>query len=72
MNVEIRGLPYPGSNASAREILNLADAYRAAALSLFATGSRGRSPAAAPARLCAVHAIELYLNAYLRHAGRPG
>jgi hypothetical protein len=71
MNVEIIRLPYPGSHASAREILNLAEAYRAAALTLFSTGCRGRSPAAAPARLCAVHAIELYLNAYLRKSGVP-
>jgi hypothetical protein len=55
------------SNPSADELFDLADQYRAAAHDLLA-GDRARW---APARLCAIHAIELYLNAFLLRAGEP-
>ena len=56
---------YPGTNASAAEILALANAYREAALWLFENGPRGSSLKRAPFRLCAIHAVELYFNADL-------
>jgi hypothetical protein len=70
MNLIVRTTPaYPGAHATAREIVLLADAYRAAAVSLQARERSGEALGRLPARLCAVHAIELYLNAYLLHAG---
>ena len=48
----------------------MADAYRRAAKSLLREGSR-QTLSRAPATLCAIHAIELYLNAFLLHRGRP-
>lgn len=49
--------------ASVAELLRLAEEYRSAALALLA----GRST---PGRFCALHAIELYLDAFLRLAGQ--
>ena len=63
--------PYPGSQASVCDLLALADTYRAAACALF-DQARGKGLAAhAPGRLCALQAIELYRNAYLRHRDTP-
>jgi len=60
--------PYPGSGACAGDVLAHADCYRAAALALLAPGI---GPASRPpGRLCAIQAIELYLNAYLLNRGR--
>lgn len=60
---------YPGSRASAAEIFALAEEYRLAAEGLMLNG-RPRGPISrAPARLCAIHAIELYLNAFLLAGG---
>jgi hypothetical protein len=65
--------PYPGSEASVRELLCLADAYRTAAMELFDRAKGAGALAQAPARFCAIHAVELYLNAFLRHRGAtPG
>lgn len=64
--------PHPGNDASAGDILELANSYRDAASLLMEQARRRtrRSPAHwAPARLCALHAIELYLNAFLRSSG---
>ena len=62
--------PYPGSLAETSDLLQLADAYRCAAAKLF-DQSKGSGPVAqAPARFCAIHAIELYINVFLRHSGR--
>ena len=59
---------YPGEDATVSEIMALAEDYRLAAVALASHAPRGAS-ANAPARLCAIHAVELYLNAYLFHAG---
>ncbi len=65
--------PYPGFTASADEMLRFADSYHRSALALL-DGARGRDAIArAPGRYCAVHAIELYLVAFLRGLGEsPG
>jgi hypothetical protein len=62
---------YPGSQASVRDILSLAHSYRDAAQTLFEDCKGTGTLAQAPARLCAIHAVELFLNAYLRHVGEP-
>lgn len=64
--------PAPDQEASAEALLAYAESYRAAATTLLT--SDGRDPlAAAPARYCALHAIELYLDAFLRGLGEsPG
>ncbi len=60
---------YPGETASAGDVLALAEEYRRAAEALLPIG-RKRSPLSrAPYRLVAIHAIELYLNAYLLATG---
>lgn len=60
---------YPGSNASMWQILDLANVYHAAATTLFAKAQKKKPLSYAPARLCCIHAIELYLNVFLRHEG---
>ncbi|WLR93889.1 hypothetical protein [Shinella zoogloeoides] len=60
---------YPGENASAFAIVQLGNAYYNAAMELFKHASAPDPLSFAPARLCAIHAIELYLNAVLRHEG---
>lgn len=47
----------------------LADHYRRAAVLLRESGQRGNPMSWAPFRLVAVHAIELYLTAFLLHRG---
>lgn len=67
MNVSVS--VYPGETASPAEIFALAEEYRMAAQSLVTLG-RAKSPLSrAPGRLYAIHAIELYLNAYLLSSG---
>jgi hypothetical protein len=61
--------PYPGAGANAGDMLRYAGAYHAAALALLTAGRDGDPLARAPARFCAVHAIELYLDAFLRSLG---
>lgn len=63
--------PYPGSVADARGILLLAGEYGRTAHVLLKQPQKKKSGAIAhaPARLLANHALELYLNAYLRHLG---
>lgn len=56
---------YPGSSASAEEIVLLATEYHQAALTLLQNARKGIPLSRAPSRLCAIHAIELYLNAFL-------
>lgn len=65
---------YPGSKASVREILDLANSYYLAANVLFHESQKKLVPlSSAPARMAAIHAIELYVNAFLRHEGvAPG
>lgn len=60
---------YPGSSASVEEIVHLAREYQAAAGTLLLNARRGKPLTRAPARLCAIHAIELYLNAFLLSLG---
>jgi hypothetical protein len=61
---------YPGSSASVREILDLANSYYQASIVLFGESQKKLVPlSCAPARMAAIHAIELYLNAFLRHEG---
>ncbi|MEL7258764.1 MAG: hypothetical protein AAFN80_13105 [Pseudomonadota bacterium] len=60
---------YPGSRAEVCELLNLAGAYYAAAANLLRNAEKKAPLSYAPARLCSIHSIELYLNAFLRHQG---
>lgn len=60
---------YPGEVASVSEIRQLADEYRGAAHGLMGRGKRGKPSSWAPARMTAIHAIELYLNALLLARG---
>ncbi len=62
---------YPGDAASVPEIMKLASAYNDAACMLFDNAARRRALNCAPARLCSIHAVELYLNAFLRSGGVP-
>lgn len=56
---------YPGSEATIEQFIGLADQYLAAAHSLLTQVNRKSSLSSAPARLCAIHAVEMYLNAFL-------
>ncbi|MEM8848611.1 MAG: hypothetical protein AAGE03_01115 [Pseudomonadota bacterium] len=60
---------YPGATATPREILELALAYADAARSLLDAAGKDVPLSYAPARLCAIHATELFLNAFLRFEG---
>ena len=61
--------PYPGSTASSDEMLRFAETYHRSALRLLEEARGGDAIARAPGRFCALHAIELYLDAYLRSLG---
>ena len=61
---------YPGENASLKDIFALAEEYKAAAEKLKDQSRKGKPLSRAPSRICAVHAIELYLNAFLMHHGK--
>jgi hypothetical protein len=68
------GMPPPASVdtsalASPQAVLDLAGNYRAAADHLFAAFRNGNRQFDLPARLCALHAVELYLHAFLRFRG---
>lgn len=64
---------YPGAAATPPDIVALADEYHRAALSLAPLARKGDPLSLAPGRLCAIHAIELYLNAFLLAGGvSPG
>ncbi len=60
---------YPGTDASAEQVLALAEEYRAAAHHLLQRGQRGNPATWAPARLLALQAIELQLNGLLLYRG---
>ena len=63
-------LPYPGSEATVGQLLGLADEYYKAAYGLLSQVSRiDPRTSSAPARLCAIHAVECYLNAFLMFHG---
>ena len=59
---------YPGEGANPEQMLRLADEYKAAAEVLRNMKCGGER---APFRLLAIHAIELYLNAWLSAEGHP-
>lgn len=60
---------YPGEGAKPDDILRLAAEYRAAAHWLLGQRRKGDAFSLAPCRLVAIHAIELYLNAFLLFSG---
>ncbi|MEI4263427.1 hypothetical protein [Roseovarius sp. D0-M9] len=62
---------YPGASATPLEIYSLAVEYHSAAEALVASCRKREPVSRAPTRLCAIHAIELYLNAFLLAAGDP-
>jgi hypothetical protein len=62
-------VPYPGAAAAPKDIATLADEYCRAAISLMEDRKKGNPLSLAPGRLCAIHAIELYLNAFLQAGG---
>src|SRR5687768_3998440 len=62
---------YPGDDATPRQVLDLANEYRSAARQLRLIGHAGKRLSFAPFRSASIHAIELYLNAYLLHRGLP-
>ena len=62
---------YPGEEATPRQVLDLADEYRNAAGRLRELGQAGKRLSFAPFRSASIHAIELYLNAFLLHRGHP-
>ncbi len=63
------GAVYPGESASVRGILELAGHYRYAASLLEERSPRGKLHSHIPRRFLALHAIELYLNAFLLAKG---
>ena len=60
---------FPGDEASPQQVLELAEEYRRAALTLLPIGRRRKPLSRAPFRLAAIHAIELFLTAFLLHSG---
>ena len=60
---------YPGETATPQQLVALASEYRRAAGTLLPNGRRGQPLSWAPYRLAAIHAVELYLNAYLLATG---
>ncbi|WP_137113335.1 hypothetical protein [Mesorhizobium sp. GR13] len=63
---------YPGEIATPSQIKLLADEYAKASRAIAELGDRKRQISFAPARWAAIHAIELYLNAFLLLRGhRP-
>lgn len=60
---------YPGSDATAASLLLLANEYNRGAKLLVGNGRKGATASYAPFRLVAIHAIELYLSAFLLGAG---
>jgi hypothetical protein len=62
---------YPGELATPQQVLMLAHEYRQAAVHLSSLGRPSEPLSRAPFRLAAIHAIELYLNAFLLKRGHP-
>ncbi|MCA0890011.1 hypothetical protein [Qipengyuania flava] len=60
---------YPGETATATEVVALADEYRFAAQLLVQNGRPKQPRSRAPFRMVAIHAVELYLNAFLLQSG---
>lgn len=70
-SVTANGRRYPGETSTSAELIALADEFRRAADAVVLTCTRGSMISTAPFRLLCIHAIELYLNAFLRDAGQP-
>lgn len=62
-------ISYPGESATPAEPSSLADEYRLAALLLLENRRPKEPKSRTPFRMVAIHAIELYLNAFLLHSG---
>lgn len=62
---------YPGATAHPEELMALADQFQLAADEAIKISKRGHNISLAPFRLLCIHAIELYLNAFLLHCGEP-
>lgn len=62
---------YPGEKATPAQLLLLAGEYRRAANALLPIGRPKERLSRWPYRLLAIHAIELYLNAFLLEKGHP-
>lgn len=62
---------YPGESSSAPELVALADEFRRSSELIAKSMKARKANSTAPFRLLCIHAIELYLNAYLRNAGQP-
>jgi hypothetical protein len=60
---------YPGELATARQVQALAEEYRKASHVLLPHSRKGKPLTRAPFRLTAIHAVELYLNAFLLQCG---
>lgn len=60
---------YPGAIASPHQVLRLAAEYHEAARILGVRGRKRQPISRAPYRLTTIHAVELYLNAFLLHSG---
>ena len=58
-----------GTDCTPEQIVLLAEEYRKAAHTLLAQGRHGEPLSRAPAHLCAIHAIELYLTGLLLSHG---
>jgi hypothetical protein len=61
---------YPGELATPDQVRRLADEYRNAAHHLLTLGRKREPLSRAPFRFAAIHAIELYLSAFLLHRGQ--
>jgi len=60
---------YPGDQANVDEVLALADQYARCARHLYNGLNAAKPLQVAPARFCAMHALELYRNALARSLG---
>jgi len=69
MNADIAAGRSSEADCTPEQIAMLAAEYRKAAHTLLAQGRQGEPLSRAPARLSAIHAIELYLNALLLSHG---
>jgi hypothetical protein len=69
LNDEVQN--YPGDDPTISTLLGLADEFHTAAMSLIGKEDPYRLTLFAPARLCVLQAIELYLNTFLRFEGMP-
>jgi hypothetical protein len=62
-------IAYPGELATAMQVHALAEQYRRASEVLLPLGRPGKPLTRAPFRLTAIHAVELYLSAFLLQRG---